>query len=442
MENLHNLFSEQEGEDAGESIDSLRKLLEKLASSVKKAFSYASGTIKYSLRDVQKTVSASSGALKRTVASFDQLNRLKAPTGGGLSAAEKKAIAAREAAQALVEKLQSLGQSEVVQPLEELAGHIQNVTQAFLEGDLPTFNYIDRIRSAIREMDSLRGAGALVSGTLEGMTVPMELAGRAVKTLAEQFPGLTDAFASAAEKAGLSAENVREIWNPIASWMETQVIAPVRGRFQDLWDRVGIESLHAKDGVEGTFSQTAQSVAGAFSKAWQEVKGAFDIGGNVFDTLQSGILGQFTGAVNGLIDGINSVVSIPFTGLNNALNRLTQVDILGTKPFSSLSWRPSVPKIPHLAQGAVLPANKPFLAVVGDQHRGTNVEAPLSTIQEAVSLVMEDAVKSNLAGHEATVRLLGQILEAVLSIEVGDAVIGRAYDRYAKNQYVMGGGQY
>ena len=42
------------------------------------------------------------------------------------------------------------------------------------------------------------------------------------------------------------------------------------------------------------------------------------------------------------------------------------------------------PQIPKLARGAVLPANNPFLAVVGDQRRGTNVEAPLETITQAV----------------------------------------------------------
>ena len=41
-----------------------------------------------------------------------------------------------------------------------------------------------------------------------------------------------------------------------------------------------------------------------------------------------------------------------------------------------------------LAQGAVLPPNQPFLAMVGDQKTGTNVETPLSTIEEAVANVL------------------------------------------------------
>lgn len=51
---------------------------------------------------------------------------------------------------------------------------------------------------------------------------------------------------------------------------------------------------------------------------------------------------------------------------------------------------PSVSGIPKLAQGAVLPANKPFLAMVGDQTHGTNVEAPLDTIKQALAEVMAE----------------------------------------------------
>lgn len=58
-----------------------------------------------------------------------------------------------------------------------------------------------------------------------------------------------------------------------------------------------------------------------------------------------------------------------------------------------LKWLPlagtatSIP-IPFLAQGAVIPANKPFMAVLGDQRQGTNIEAPLSTIEKAVANVL------------------------------------------------------
>lgn len=44
--------------------------------------------------------------------------------------------------------------------------------------------------------------------------------------------------------------------------------------------------------------------------------------------------------------------------------------------------------IPFLARGAVIPANQPFMAVLGDQKSGTNIEAPLKTIEQAVANVL------------------------------------------------------
>ena len=42
-----------------------------------------------------------------------------------------------------------------------------------------------------------------------------------------------------------------------------------------------------------------------------------------------------------------------------------------------------------MAQGAVLPPNKPFLALVGDQKNGTNIEAPLQTIVDAFNIALQ-----------------------------------------------------
>lgn len=45
--------------------------------------------------------------------------------------------------------------------------------------------------------------------------------------------------------------------------------------------------------------------------------------------------------------------------------------------------------LPHLATGAVIPPNQQFLAILGDQRSGTNIEAPLSTIENALQNVFD-----------------------------------------------------
>ena len=80
------------------------------------------------------------------------------------------------------------------------------------------------------------------------------------------------------------------------------------------------------------------------------------------------------------------------------------------------------------------------MAVVGDQRHGTNVEAPLSTIQEAVAMVMQDMIASNMAGHESTVGVLREILEVLLGIQIGDEVIAEAVERHRTKMAVVNGG--
>ena len=50
----------------------------------------------------------------------------------------------------------------------------------------------------------------------------------------------------------------------------------------------------------------------------------------------------------------------------------------------------STPHVPRLATGTVIPPNNPYLAVVGDQKHGTNVEAPLETIVDAMRIALRE----------------------------------------------------
>ena len=73
-----------------------------------------------------------------------------------------------------------------------------------------------------------------------------------------------------------------------------------------------------------------------------------------------------------------------FTGTRVSASRSTR----GVAAQSLNSAAPVYNEIPALASGAVIPPNRKFLAVLGDQKSGTNVEAPLSTIKQAVMEAM------------------------------------------------------
>ena len=152
-----------------------------------------------------------------------------------------------------------------------------------------------------------------------------------------------------------------------------------------------------------------------------------------------------TGLSQKIKDGINAAIALfnRFISWINSKMYFSWGDkyILGRKIISAGSIQLfTIPQIPMLAQGAVIPPNAPFMAMLGDQKHGTNIEAPLSTIQEAVALVMQDYAAANLAGHEATVAVLREILEAVLGIEIGDKVIADAVKRDNSKMAVVRGG--
>lgn len=78
----------------------------------------------------------------------------------------------------------------------------------------------------------------------------------------------------------------------------------------------------------------------------------------------------------------------------------------------------NIPHIPYLAQGAVLPANKPFLAMVGDQKNGTNVEAPLETIKQALTEVMAMQRAGDISIYfTGDLAQLGRVLKPVIEQE-------------------------
>lgn len=191
-----------------------------------------------------------------------------------------------------------------------------------------------------------------------------------------------------------------------------------------------------------TVSQVASDVWDDIVEVWGGVCDWFDKTiltplANGFKSMVNGVIGFINGLISGVQNGINALIT--------AINKISftvpdWIPGIGGSTLGFKLQKVSYPKIPYLAKGAVLPANKPFMAVVGDQKHGTNIEAPLATIQEAVAIVMEDMIQSNIAGHEATVAVLREILEAVLGIEIDGETISRAVDRYKQKMAVSRGG--
>lgn len=182
---------------------------------------------------------------------------------------------------------------------------------------------------------------------------------------------------------------------------------------------------------------------------WGVIQDAFGKAGQWFqEKLFNPLANGFKAVVNGIIGFINRMISCIVSGINGVIKALNKLH------FTVPDWVPGLggetmgfnlrtltaPQIPYLAKGAVLPANKPFMAVVGDQRHGTNIEAPLTTIQEAVGLVMEEHISAMMAGFQALLEEQRAIRRTIECIEIGDDVIGEAAKRYDRKMAVVYGG--
>lgn len=242
---------------------------------------------------------------------------------------------------------------------------------------------------------------------------------------------------------GAFAEMVLAIWNEyIYPWVQQMVdiFAPILAEaIKFVVDAFATAFAKISDIVSAVIrilKGLCEFVTGVFTGDWEKAwNGIKDIFGGVWD----GIVGVLKGAVNTVIDMINAVLRAVALGVNAIIDKINALSFtvpdwvqgIGgeTIGFNFAKFDP--PQIPKLARGAVLPANNPFLAVVGDQRRGTNVEAPLETITQAVVAALSQlgGTQEFTASQPIEVKLDGQVLyRAMAKIEANRGVkIGGAF---------------
>lgn len=239
-------------------------------------------------------------------------------------------------------------------------------------------------------------------------------------------------------------------WDELCAWFSGAWDSFVAG-WNDFWSSVAANARNWWSSVTSDWAafwnglvSRFNALKGSLSNAWTSFWSGLAAG---VASIWNGIVSTVKGAVNSLISLINGMLSSICRGINGAIDLLNglSVDVpdwaqgaFGSRIGFNVSHI-SAPQIPYLAQGAVIPPNREFLAVLGDQRRGTNVEAPLATIQQAVAAVLQDGQDGALAALEQNTAVLRQILEAVYGIHIGDDTIGRAAARYSQRQAGMTG---
>lgn len=181
-------------------------------------------------------------------------------------------------------------------------------------------------------------------------------------------------LANVEEGVAAAVDWVIEKWTAVKDW------------FSGLWEKVSSGAVAAWDGIKSAFKSVPEWFQSKFRDAWQKVKDVFSTGGRIWSGIKEGIESTFRTVVNAIIRGMNTIIAVPFNRINFMLNTIRNAHFLGISPFQNL-WGVNplpVPQIPMLARGAVIPANRQFLAVLGDQRNGNNLEAPESMLRQIV----------------------------------------------------------
>lgn len=137
----------------------------------------------------------------------------------------------------------------------------------------------------------------------------------------------------------------------------------------------------------------------AASNAWAKITEAW---GKAPEWFSSKVLGPikegFEGAVNflvGLAEGWTNRFIRGINAIIEALNSL-RIDVPKDIPFiGGMKFGLNIPTVkeislPRLANGMVIHPNDEFLAILGDQKSGINIEAPLATIEQALRNVLAE----------------------------------------------------
>lgn len=365
--------------------------------------------------------------IKRSLMSFDKLNRLVKPAAG--------------------KKVQNTDNKDHVSIFEKVVGMAQMVVDKAVQFRDTFWNLLENGRTLEQKLEYLPTALQRVSGRAYDVLLTMIGLPDAIDDVTGAMREVRDESLITAELLGMMPEEIGDSFARMKNgmsdfplWLVYNFAIPVQKNVTAAFADILPTANSTLDQMKQMFVDYSVRIFTVVRDIWDNLQDKLSGTDGVIGTMGGGVVNAVKNAVNRVISGMNEVLIAPFSSLNDSFSKLKSFSIGGVQPFKNFNFALSVPKIPMLAQGAVLPANKPFLAVLGDQKQGTNIEAPLSTIQQAVADVMGDMIEAEMAGHNATVSVLTRILEAVMGIRLDEGAVGRAVGAYTLQQNMMTGG--
>lgn len=221
------------------------------------------------------------------------------------------------------------------------------------------------------------------------------------------------------------------LWSALKTTAKT-VFDAIKTKVTGIWDKIKDKTSRTWESVTTFVSNKVEAIKTAitdkFNAARDAVKSAFE---GIVDFIKRpinqaiSIVNNAVGMINNAIGGIESAFSFGPWNVPTPF---------GTKRIGFHATFPRVGTIPYLASGAVIPPRSEFLAVLGDQKKGNNLEAPESLLRQ---IVREESGKGQGNGntYNVTVNASGRKL---LDIIIDEAELRRRRNG-GQNPFLLGG---
>jgi phage-related protein len=252
----------------------------------------------------------------------------------------------------------------------------------------------------------------------------------------------------------IGVDKIKELLSPITDWINEKIVQPIAEFFAPIFDAIEEvfnkakeKFIEIKDGVVNAVSVIWSKISEIFNKikeifsalwwafkeyVWSKIsnavsnfykekiqpivdkiKNVFSKAGNWFrekviepvgegikrvgTTVVNFISNAFKSVINGVLAGIEWVINGFIKMLNGAIDLINKIPGVNITKVEELS-------IPRLAQGSVVPPNREFLAVLGDNKREHEIVSPLSTMKQAFMEAMAE-FGGNIGGGNTEVIL-------------------------------------
>ena len=197
--------------------------------------------------------------------------------------------------------------------------------------------------------------------------------------------GIEGIFSGLKGIIGSVIDGIRDWLNGLLDWIDKKT----NGKLKPLITGIKAIVTAVFGNIKQTVGNIIDDIKTIFSGLIKFISGVFS---GDFDKAWEGIKDIFKGIWNTIIDLLNGAINIIIKGINWLIKQMNKIS------FDVPSWVPFVGGksigvnidyisenvLPRLAKGAVIPANDEFLAVLGDQTHGNNIEAPEGLIRKIV----------------------------------------------------------